>query len=401
MKELISDRAGEGEDSANGELDEGAAEKEISPEALGAQFLINASRMLGDTLRKGETLKERASINNRSEAVGVINNLLESAGYRLSSFYKKLKRSLRIAPILFALSTPADNPIDRVGKGIEQRKHELSIPVKERKLGHISQSQLPFSMAITNIFLEGNPVQEYNRAVDLFNRRVDGRMSEGEIEYKEKIAENIDPFGYLASDLDSTLSFIDSSERTPHGRMEAFRRGQRRFDRENIDKLDSKYKIRVDLFRKYLGLPQFNNSVIESPWRPSVEKNPKAKYFSFDSGQVVESIKAEIQRKRRQKLNYKYATTIKIDSFKDLKKYILDSKDFPPSMLSAQLGRYGSYVGHDEERNEDYVSYYDLWDLNPPTLDDIGIDLNQFNFPFELYGRIYESDWNRVSVANN
>ncbi|NQV89160.1 MAG: hypothetical protein HQ488_02455 [Parcubacteria group bacterium] len=120
-----------------------------------------------------------------------------------------------------------------------------------------------------------------------------------------------------------------------------------------------------------------------------METESDAVYFTFAPRDVLRSI--EFQQEEPN--NYFSVLPYTGEGFGDLFAHVERTSQIPYSMVTMQMGEYKAYTGFDEERGEKYVSYYDLWDLDPPQLKMLGIDVDQFNFPFEIYGRIYESDF--------
>ncbi len=138
---------------------------------------------------------------------------------------------------------------------------------------------------------------------------------------------------------------------------------------------------------------------MKSSCKPSKAKNLNAEYFSFNSNKLIVSIKENAKRSlfvsfEGKRVDQLFKKDIKIKTFGDLELYIKEHGELPPnSYTSKQLGTYITNIGFDEEKQEKYISYYDIWDIDPPMLKDLNIDIDQFNFPFEIYGRIYKSDF--------
>lgn len=369
-------------------------------ERVGVKVLSEAVGQFGAVFKKGRETEsgEGATMEEKKE----VGELLVRLGGSLSALYKEIKRLSKIVPVLFMLLGPG-HKVDEVEKGIVTRKTEVSVPIEKRKLSHISTSQLPFLVGLVNRYMEGNIINEYNKMVDFFNNRVDGKMTNEEIAYKERIAQTIQPFGYFDSKDSKSINSLTSFP-NPISKLKDFENGERSFTKENMHNLEPKYRIRIDIFRTYLGLSQFNSSLKESSYRPTKSKDLNTKYFSFENSSIIKDIKKNsILRAlmpRPEGYHSKNNSNLykKINTFEDLKGYILKYGEFPPcAYLEEQLGAYGSYIAYDKERKEEYVSYYDLWDLEPSYLKDLAININNFNFPVEIYGRIYESEWNSVS----
>lgn len=376
--------------------------KKVEPsiEKVSACF-TEAIQATGNVISRGIEIEQNPALTSKEKSE--IRILLEEAGKKLGIFYQKTKAITRVLPVMLVLGIPGD-PVDFVEKGIQDRNTELSTPVAERKLSHIGENQLPFIIRLTDHYLAENAVHEYNQAVDFLKKRNDGKMSPEEISRKEQIAQNFDPFNYEGFFRNTTESY-DGNILRGKGLTKRYNdvlKNKTGLSKEDVARMPLKYQIRVDLFRKYLGLEQFHNFIQESTYKPTQAQNPNTQYFCFSVSEVVRDLKRRsreyqgtpIERLARQLGNTSPGSLVKIKDFDALKKYIKENKDFPKSTyLGEQLGKYGCYVSHDKDRGEDYISYYDVWDLNPPFLDGLKIDVNQFNFPFEIYGRIYESDW--------
>ena len=126
----------------------------------------------------------------------------------------------------------------------------------------------------------------------------------------------------------------------------------------------NKLEERVDAFNLYLGRPQNNNTFKESKYRPS-KSSDDISYFSFDrmSNYVMGKLNKNIP---------------------------LNNGEYDNVM-----GKYKEERGKDE--HGDYVSYYDLWSLNPfrgvgspdiPILRNFD-DPAPIGKPFEIYDRVY------------
>lgn len=284
-----------------------------------------------------------------------------------------LSACLKGATLAYLLTLSGDYNTASVGSShkIEDFKNAR----KERVRQHlpperIASEQLPDLVAFGNWLLDGAFVREYNKAVDFYNCRENGRMSDAEVRYKETISENICMLDYG----DMTAGYF---------RLRNLEKNERPYSKEKLDAMTDAERIRVDLTRKYLGLTPHYNYLSEATYKPTKAKDEQAKYTSFDSKAII----AELNQGRENHAGQKNDL-----SFKDLEIFIVTHKKFPLNSYTSQLGVYGAGIAYDEVRHEKYAYYYDLWDINPPYADELGIDFNQFNFPFEIYGRVYESD---------
>lgn len=352
-----------------------------------------------------------------NEEIDQSNGLVKKANQTFGIFYKKLKKvvgPLSLAAFLFNADTPRNI----------QKIHEIWGPKETGSAEYITREllkeQVPLKYKIIDALIEDKTLNGlfnlYNKFSELKTKRENGKMTSEEIQFKEKIAENILPRGYGGSLFkEAALIFfprVANEIYDFHGtsladRLKHIQENKKQYSKEKINNNNEPLMIRIDLFRKYLGLAQYYNSVIPSPYRPSKEKNLKAEYFCFDSEKMLRSMKRSIMREKsitEQAGNEVFGLLDGVDdeeirnikTFDSLESFIKKHNSYSIDNYSSQLGQYISGSGFDKERNEKYISYYDIWDLDPPILKEIGIDIDQFNFPFEIYGRIYESDFNKV-----
>lgn len=316
--------------------------------------------------------------NTDKEKLSSLRNQLESA---FSKFYTKAKQALPGLPLMFALSADAQKPPEVTVSDLMPQQSSSKT---------LDRSELPYTAQFADWYYDGEFLKVYNEFVNHKNNRKDGQMTPEEIAFKERIARNIHPYGYQPG------IWLG-------GVLEDYLENKEPNRKENLEKkgdVSERHKVRIDLFRKYLGLPQDYGTVMESPYKPTRAKNPDAVYASFDAKSIVKSIKEGDPEKYNRGNKKSYfddrllePATQQIQSFDDLEKYVVEHGNIPSFEFTDQLGKYVSEVGYDEERGERYISYYDEWDLDHPDLKEMGIELDEFNYPFEIYGRIYESDF--------
>lgn len=314
----------------------------------------------------------------------------------IGAFYKRAKRYFRMLPLFLALY--GDN---------KQIGFEDLLKKDQRKIaGYLDESDLPLKAQFLDWYLSGRPLELYNKFAQFKEQRVDDKMTQEEIDFRERIAQNIFPFGYGVESVSLGESLLNpiprikehfkiNAKEIPFHKLKLFEKDDRLYSRENIEKLSNNgakvaLKTRVDLFRLYLGLPQFFDTLQISPYKPTKAKSLNATYYCFDQMIIVANIK-DLKTKTKEK---NYIGSTEISFFDALRGLLTKQKRFPYNYFASQLGKYVVDSGYDEDRKERYVSYYDVWDLDPPILKEMGIDIDQFNFPFEIYGRIYESDFN-------
>jgi hypothetical protein len=218
------------------------------------------------------------------------------------------------------------------------------------------------------------------------NSRKNGVMSAEEVEFRERIAQNVENIGYSV-DLENVSVIFPSVL----SRVKQFSKDEKKYSKEKVEKADLKTRIRVDMFRKYLGLEPFGDFLKKAEFKPGRSKDADATYYSFDKEALLKDIRSNWNSKGNIR-NFDdfvaYAGTGTKEHFPHMKKFGGD--------YLFQLGTFNMEVGYDEERKERYISYYDKWDMTPPDLKQYSIDLNSLNYPFEIYGRIYESDLKNI-----
>lgn len=290
-------------------------------------------------------------------------------GRMTDAFRTFIKKSATISPVL-AMLILQEGGID---------------PNAEKESGHRAGIERVFDGAV----LVKDVAEIYARFSIYEARRIDGKMSPEEIEFKERIAQNIDPWEY---DEESYLELL-----TTHGKtwekVQQFKENSsdpKRSER-NYASLELAEQVRTDLFRKYLGLRPYGSHLEAATERPTISTDPEAVYFSFNKREMLEDFK-----KMNPDIHSFDDFTEAIVSAQELYGEEFEGKDaefLPASAFASQLGTYVVGRGFDEERKERYVSYYDLWNFDPPLLTKVGLELDSKNFPFEIYGRLYESDF--------
>lgn len=221
------------------------------------------------------------------------------------------------------------------------------------------------------------------------DRRINGEMSFEEVQFRERISQNLDPYGYdPVSLLSNYLYFIEDD---------------RNYRKERVDGEPKRKQIRIDLFRIYLGLTPYYDYLKPSIYRPSEgEALPQiydVNYYQFDASEIVEDFKDHENLKSLRNF----------DDFRvRIEELILRGEWFNyegsteivniPGSYFRNLGVHEVRFEFDEGRGERYMSYWDYWDLDPPIINLMGLDVNEFNFPFVIYGRLYESELEEIYV---
>ena len=204
----------------------------------------------------------------------------------------------------------------------------------------------------------------YNKLVDFKNERGDSEMTPEEIDLRRRMV-NAQSFSYLETP-SNLSSFVDRVEKG---------------ESQNVNNLknEDKKELRKELNAKYYGIDYNEDLVIESKYKPSNSKNKDDKYFDM-AGPELQVTKSIIRDKYKNFDNFH-------KTFKEAKR--AGQSEIGGIGTLSQLGKFKMSSGEDEKGK--YVSYYDIWDMDIPGLD---FDINAPNNPFEIYGRIYENDFN-------
>ena len=198
--------------------------------------------------------------------------------------------------------------------------------------------------------------------------------------WRENLAENITPRMYSAP---SAGHYSGKELNTPFERLyNAIVLDKKEPNRESFDRFTSRRPAdqeREDFFNMMLGRDQVHDSIKESQYRPTIEKDKDATYYTSDV--TEETIRWVLRRAP--------SPTGDVDSA--IEQLI--------GQHGATLGEYKVDKGEDERGS--YVSYYDKWDVNPfsdkkyPGSDVISrgaedaIQSVAGLTPAEIYGRVY------------
>jgi len=194
--------------------------------------------------------------------------------------------------------------------------------------------------------------------------------------WRENLAENIDPYGY--DDFGR-----DSLQRLYNAIILDKKEGSRReFERMDYETTSPQYSERIDLLNMLLGREQKHNTIKKSEYKPTKAKDSDVEYYK--SNITEEEIKKYLLRK-----SYPHTPW---DEFEG-PEWLIEEKPY-----GNVLGNYTIDKGVDEKGH--YVSYYDKWDLHPFS-DEVrseaeisrGLE-NKIQSavgikPAEIYGRVY------------
>ncbi len=372
-----------------------AAETKLKPEKIetdnklteraAEEFFDQALAATAEVFQEVSEIESSAVPQKAEEAKA----LKKKASAVLASFYKKIR------PVVLAL------PFAMGGSYIGYAHYTKKEATHYNDGKHLDRGKLPAGMAIVDTYISSDLVDTYNTCIDFLQVRKDGKMSPEEIAFKEKMAQRMDPFSYDGVPIINEL-----------GRLKQIREGKPFYTKERFLEMkkddvppDVRYfsmmtEIRIDMFRKYLGLEQYFDTVKPARYRPAQAKDSRATYAEFDSREIIKSIINPVGSLEKDVKELGNGVNFKGKTFGDLVEFIKKHKRFPSNSYTRQLGKYKADIGFDKERNEQYVSYYDVWDMDPPQLKMLGIDVDQFNFPYEVYGRIYEKEFQSFIAKN-
>ena len=169
--------------------------------------------------------------------------------------------------------------------------------------------------------------------------------------------------------------------------------------KEEVDpRLNEEYVDYIyDAYAMYLDKPQENDSFIPSKYKPSISKDNSATYYAYPK--LEEKLKKKISRGSG--INLSGLDNLPIEE--EIKKINATESSI---YVDPSLGTFKVGTGKDEKGN--YISYYDIWDVNPysgawvdsdkkgkllnkilENKKDISIGIGK---PFEIYNRIYYNE---------
>lgn len=369
-------------------------------------------RMVNEKLRINEKpTKTEENVPNKEKGVEVKSHGFEFAAVKLGKVNQKiteLEQDPRVTPeekgFLTELRTKMYDAFSEAYNTVKNSSaihpfQQLSEKFKESLTNtekeDIEGEDLTFFGKVADFIIAGNISEVLEKFQKYSTERKNDIMSKEEIEFREKIANTVWPSGY--SGTRTVFNLITNQQ--PYTKEKLLENSPQRdlissfTDRESeITMINYKREIvRHDLFRMYLGLEQDFDSMIESPDKPTIAKDSEAKYYAFKKEDLINTTLLFI------KSNNSHSEK-KIENFND---FLLETKEggLFRGLPGQQLGTHKVGMGFDEKTGERYISYYDYWDIDPPILKTMGIDIDKYNFPFEVYGRLYENEFNNAINA--
>ncbi len=209
---------------------------------------------------------------------------------------------------------------------------------------------------------------------------------------RKNLAENLTPYGYsdalgriykagIKGEQDPTRTRMESSVENPTEEVSEYEY----FSPEN----NTEDEERIDLLNIVMGQPQKYDSMQESEYRPTESKDPKATYYKSEQteAEIKNAFKIELKGNTVEEALAEVTSGSTLVNVGDGRRQ------------GSVLGKYKVDTGVDEKGH--YISYYDIWDLNPipeTGVDTIDVGVGKvasyltgkagLKSP-EIYGRIY------------
>lgn len=202
-------------------------------------------------------------------------------------------------------------------------------------------------------------------------------------ELRRRLYENIDPYDYYGNALRDFNKAVKNEKASELIRENSSLANEYQLTPHQINVTD-------EIFAKYLQIPENNRHTTlrlqESNYKPTKSNNNATYYRLPLEDKDIQNLIAE-----------RFSSDYELPFFGREAREIPHPIKVGENKLSYVLGAYnlGTHTvgrGYDKDRGE-YVSYYDLWDLNPVDYEG-GEDLSHgVGKPFELYDRIYLDDY--------
>jgi len=203
--------------------------------------------------------------------------------------------------------------------------------------------------------------------------------------WRENLAENVNPYGYSAVGHSSKRNLLGSPELRRLYNAIVLDQKEEKMDQWFSDDKPV-YSERQDLLNMLLGREQKHNTIKKSEYKPTKAKDSDVEYYK--SNVTEEEIKKYLQSDPQVRWNEK---TQQYDH--EGPEWLIENKPY-----GNVLGHYIIDKGVDEKGH--YVSYYDKWDVHPFSDElrseaEISRDLeNKIQSavglnPAEIYGRVY------------
>ena len=294
---------------------------------------------------------------------------------------------------------------------ITERQYNL---IKEQTVAP-KKVQPSFWDSAIDFFVPGTPITDgydiINKFSDIIKRRLEfnkknnlplDKMTKEEIDYRTSILNSTPSYGY--PDVLGFLSVIKDVKSGKDIRQSEFQKyknlnksgsgldytsigGQKKYTEPELKQMMAG---REELKKMWLGLDEpdglTKGNYIKSEFKPSSSKDPNALYYR----------PKDIPRLTTQQFDELYSTiltTRKPDgTFPGGNSNVLSKTKFKTidsGLIEKIRGDLGNFkLGAVEENGKKYISVYDEWDLFPPALKKIGVNIQQFGTTPLIYYRI-------------
>ena len=174
---------------------------------------------------------------------------------------------------------------------------------------------------------------------------------------------------------------------------------RRLYASDNSDSAANRYG---DFSRMYFGMPLTNGLLYESNYKPTMAKNPNAKYYGVTDVKFINDVielynhPGFLEKPHTGVVNGYYTRGTKKYPWQgeylsdDLMRDIHNNKKIKMGRTPLTLGpgALGNFtIGRGKDENGEYLSYYDLWDVNPKRSHKA--EERGFAKAYEIYDRIY------------
>lgn len=209
----------------------------------------------------------------------------------------------------------------------------------------------------------------YNQLADYRSNHIknqDNVMTPEELNYRERLAK---AFKY---DYPSDISTLQAG-------VSRFKNNETQVQKRVKPSSDS---LRTELVQQYFGINNQPTYVVDAQYKPSQAKNSNTAYKDFSP-----AVRNDIIQ------NNSYESLLKLANAKQPSKLGNTQSNYNA------LGHLGNFkLSHGKDERGEYISYWDNWDIDPPLLVNQGINLDKLNYPYEIYGRLYKSDFPQSQV---
>ncbi len=152
----------------------------------------NAGLIVKNFLNTARYIRKEPEATNEEKKKS--EKLFKEVNSSFTNFYRKFKKTLAPLSLAFFLFSQ-DRPISEV-----QLKASQNLKPKKQHSLYLTREEMPLAVKILDSLMSGDVLDGflniYNKFEQFKEKRTDGQMTGEEIEFRERIAENIYPYGY-------------------------------------------------------------------------------------------------------------------------------------------------------------------------------------------------------------